>query len=83
MPNNKTQLQTNNTALDALITRVNDAKDIAASLPEVDGSGGDSRTEEIYSEAIDPINSGRTYVETDKLIENNEEITNIEFISKE
>ena len=82
MPNNKTQLQTNNTALDALITRVNDAKDIAASLPEVD-SGGDSRTEEIYSEAIDPINSGRTYVETDKLIEHNEEITNTEFISKE
>ena len=29
-------------------------------------------TEEIYSEAIDPINSGRTYVETDKLIENDE-----------
>lgn len=38
---NKTQLQTNNTALDALITRVNVAKDIAASLPEAgSGSGG-------------------------------------------
>lgn len=36
---NKTQLQTNNTALDALITRVNAAKDVAASLPEA-GSGG-------------------------------------------
>jgi hypothetical protein len=38
---NKTQLQTNNTALDALITRVNAAKDVAASLPEA-GSGGSS-----------------------------------------
>lgn len=37
---NKTQLQTNNTALDALITRVNAAKDTAASLPEAGGSGG-------------------------------------------
>lgn len=39
---NKTQLQTNNTALDALITRVNAAKDVAASLPEAGGgsSGG-------------------------------------------
>lgn len=36
---NKTQLQTNNTNLDALITRVNAAKDTAASLPEA-GSGG-------------------------------------------
>lgn len=37
---NKTQLQTNNTALDTLITRVNAAKDVAASLPEAGGSGG-------------------------------------------
>ena len=37
---NKTQLQTNNTALDALITRVNAAKDVAASLPESGGGGG-------------------------------------------
>lgn len=37
---NKTQLQTNNTALDALITRVNAAKDTAASLPEAGGGGG-------------------------------------------
>lgn len=35
---NKTQLQTNNSSLDALITRVNAAKDVAASLPEA-GSG--------------------------------------------
>jgi hypothetical protein len=40
---NKTQLQTNNTALDALITRVNAAKDTAASLPEA-GSGGGIQT---------------------------------------
>ena len=26
-------------------------------------------TDEMYSEAIDPIGSGRTYVETDELIE--------------
>ncbi len=35
---NKTQLQTNNTSLEALITRVNAAKDIAASLPEAGGT---------------------------------------------
>jgi hypothetical protein len=34
---NKSQLQTNNTALDSLITRVNAAKDVAASLPEAGG----------------------------------------------
>lgn len=34
---NKIQLQTNNNALDALITRVNAAKDTAASLPETGG----------------------------------------------
>lgn len=37
---NKTQLQTNNTALDSLVSRVNAAKDIAASLPEAGNSGG-------------------------------------------
>ena len=36
-------------------------------------------TEEIYSEAVDPINSGRTYVETDILIETNEEFSDAEF----
>lgn len=36
---NKTQLQTNNSSLDALITRVTSAKDVAASLPDA-GSGG-------------------------------------------
>ena len=35
-------------------------------------------TEEIYSEAIDPINSGRAYVETDILIETNEEFSDAE-----
>ena len=38
---NKLQLQANNANLDALITRVNAAKNIAASLPEAGGSGGD------------------------------------------
>lgn len=37
---NKTQLQTNNTNLDALIMRVNAAKDTAASLPEAGEGGG-------------------------------------------
>lgn len=37
---NKTQLQANNTSLEALITRVNAAKDTAASLPEASGGGG-------------------------------------------
>lgn len=43
---NKTQLQTNNTTLDTLITRVNAAKDTAASLPEAgSGSGGGASVE--------------------------------------
>ena len=41
---NKTQLQTNNTSLEALITRVNAAKDTAASLPEAGGGGGSLET---------------------------------------
>ena len=39
---NKTQLQTNNAALDSYIARINAAKDIAASLPEAGGGGGAS-----------------------------------------
>lgn len=39
---NKTQLQTNNTALDGYIARINAAKDVAAGLPEAGGSGGAS-----------------------------------------
>lgn len=39
-------------------------------------------TEEVYSEAMDPINSGRTYVETMELIEEEEaEITSDEFLA--
>ena len=38
-------------------------------------------TEEIYSEAVDPINSGRAYVETDILTETNEEFSDSEFRS--
>ena len=37
---NKTQLQTNNTALDGYITRINAAKEVAAGLPEAGGSSG-------------------------------------------
>ena len=36
-------------------------------------------TEENYSEAVDPINSSRTYVETDILAETNEEFSDAEF----
>ena len=42
---NKTQLQANNNELDALIARVNAAKNTAASLPEA-GSGGEDVTAE-------------------------------------
>ena len=47
---NKIQLQTNNNALNALIERVNAAKDTAASLPEIggDGSGGVGETVTLY-----------------------------------
>lgn len=41
---NKTQLQTNNTKLDALITKVNAAKETAASLPEAGGGGSSSES---------------------------------------
>lgn len=44
---NKAQLQTNNAALDALIARVNTAKDTAASLPE---AGSTLATKELYFE---------------------------------
>lgn len=40
---NKTQLQTNNTALDGYIARINAAKEVAASLPEA-GGGGNSNS---------------------------------------
>lgn len=36
---NKTQLQTNNTALDGYIARINAAKEVAAGLPEAGGGG--------------------------------------------
>lgn len=36
---NKTQLQTNNTALDGYIARINAAKEVAASLPDAGGGG--------------------------------------------
>lgn len=44
---NKIQLQTNNTVLDTLITRVNAAKDVAASLP------GESSNIETWSGVIE------------------------------
>lgn len=41
---NKTQLQTNNTALDGYIARINAAKEVAASLPDASGGGGNIET---------------------------------------
>jgi hypothetical protein len=56
---NKTQLQTNNTALDALITRVNAAKETAASLPEAGGgAGGDVKTCTVTFAMNDPFGFG-------------------------
>lgn len=46
---NKQQLQTNNTALDALITRINTAKDTAASLPEAGGGSVETCTVTVNS----------------------------------
>ena len=59
---NKFQLQTNNTNLDALITRVNAAKDTAASLPEAGGGSGgaiETCTLEILANA--PVGSSTLY----------------------
>ena len=50
---NKTQLQTNNTNLDALITRVNTAKNTAASLPEASGGGSSGGGFQTYSVTVD------------------------------
>lgn len=41
---NKQQLQTNNTALDRYIARINAAKDVAASLPDAGSGGGNIET---------------------------------------
>jgi hypothetical protein len=63
---NKTQLQTNNTALDALITRVNAAKDVAPSLPDVGGGGSGDETpaflvEFIYSDPPGVVEAPTVY----------------------
>ena len=48
---NKTQLQTNNTALDGYISRINAAREVAASLPEAGGSSeNESYTVDIYND---------------------------------
>lgn len=52
---NKTQLQTNNAALDTLITRVNAAKDTAASLPDA-GSGEPT----LQNKTVTPTTSKQT-----------------------
>jgi hypothetical protein len=52
---NKTQLQTNNTALDGYIARINAAKEVAANLPDAGGSGGGS--DENFETSIVTINT--------------------------
>ena len=54
---NKIKLQTNNEALDTLITRVNAAKDTAASLP-IAGGGGSIETFTGTIEIVSPLGSG-------------------------
>lgn len=44
---NKTQLQTNNTALDGYIARINAAKEVVAGLPEAGGSEGGGSVETV------------------------------------
>ena len=51
---NKTQLQSNNTALDALIARVNAAKDTAASLPSAGGGSGGGSIEVCTGKLVAP-----------------------------
>lgn len=50
---NKTQLQTNNTALDGYIARINAAKEVAAGLPEA-GGGGSGGSVETWTGRITP-----------------------------
>lgn len=57
---NKTQLQTNNINLDALITRVSAAKDVAASLPS---AGGGASSVETCTVIINHPNSSQDKLE--------------------
>ena len=50
----KTQLQTNNSALDGYIARINAAKEVVASLPEA-GSGGGSGVNTIKITSNGPV----------------------------
>ena len=59
---NKIQLQTNNDNLDALITRVNAAKDVAASLPEAGGGSIEVWTGTVYgSSFLGSVSLNRIY----------------------
>ena len=84
---NKTQLQTNNTNLDALITRVNAAKDTAASLPEVGGATGGASVISgriVWASTAEPMDGDRYVYYTNELgqatslyLEEEKEITTI------
>lgn len=54
---NKTQLQTNNTALDGYIARINAAKETAASLPDAGsgGSGGGTISVTVNNSSMNPV----------------------------
>ena len=67
---NKTQLQTNNTNLDNLISRVNAAKNTAASLPEA-GQGGEPATYTLHGSYLlkkDAVYDGSSFTEPLELV---------------
>lgn len=61
---NKTQLQTNNNALDGYIARVNAAKEVVATLPEAGsgGGGGNEDFDAFIAGTLTDINSGATKI---------------------
>ena len=64
---NKTQLQTNNTALDGYIARINAAKEVAAGLPEAGGggSGGGTISVTVVNNSSSPV----YYWDADKILQ--------------
>lgn len=60
---NKTQLQTNNAALDGYIARVNAAKDVASNLPDAGGGGEPIPTQE---KTVSITENGTVVVEPDE-----------------
>lgn len=66
---NKTQLQANNTTLDALITRVNAVKDVASSLPEAGNGNSTIETATVTLNTLSYISNCAVYYISDSGIE--------------